>query len=141
MRVLLALLTLAVAGCDTVRPDVVALDDVLVVDVVAADPAVLPALTFVTEGAPGCATPVAYRTRVSRDVLTVEVDGLEVPTGPTCRAFIPSSFAVAVPTTTASALDVEVRHRGETDRYEVRYADGGLELVPVRTSATRAGPR
>ncbi|WP_412067951.1 hypothetical protein [Rubrivirga sp. IMCC43871] len=141
MRLLLALLSLAVAGCDTVRPDVVPLDDVLVVDVVAADPAVPPALTFVTEGTPGCATPVAYRTRVSRDVLTVEVNGLEVPTGPTCRALIPSSFAVAVPTTTASALGVEVRHRGVTDRYEVRHGEDGLVLVPVRTSATRPGPR
>lgn len=140
-RVVLFLL-LSLAGCDSLGGDVVALDDVLVVDLVAAGGTAPPALAFVTEGVPGCATPIVYQTRVARDVLTVEVDGLQVETGPTCRALIPSGFTVALPSTRyGGPLAVEIRHRGETDRYRVQFGAGGLVLVPIHTSQTRLGPR
>ena len=141
-RVLLAFVLLSLAGCDSLGTDIVALDDVLVVDLVAVSPTSPPVLGFVTEGTPGCATPIAYETRVASDVLTVEVEGLEITRGPTCLALIPSSFTVALPSTRyGGPLTVDVRHRGETDRYTVQFDGEGPVLVPVHTSVTRPGPR
>ncbi len=131
----LLLLPLLLAGCDSTGADVVALDDVLVVDLVEGPVA---SVRFVTEGTPGCYQPIAHRTQVARDLLTVDVDGLEVETGPVCRAITPSSFVVALP---PGASRVEVRHRGRADAYAVRYQDDARVLVPVRTSVTRPGPR
>lgn len=132
---------IAAAGCDSVGTDVRPLDDVLVVSVVADDPMAQPVLAFVTEGVPGCATPIAHRTRVGSDRLTVEVEGLEVSTGPECLALIPSWFSVTIPRWAAEGVDVEVHHRGETDRYRILYGDEGPALAAVRTSVTRPGPR
>lgn len=132
----LTLLALVLAGCDVFEDDIYSLDDVLVVGLEGEYP--VQAVAFVTEGTPGCEVPIAYRTRMAFGVLTVEVEGLEVQTGAVCRAITPSAFAVALPSGTT---DLEVRHHGEVDRYEVTYRDGGLALVPFRTSVTRLGPR
>ena len=128
-------LLLALVGCDGLEDGLAPLEDVLVVDL---ESDAAPVVRLTTEGTPGCATPIAYRTRAKLGVLTVEVGGLEVETGPTCRALIPSSLAVALP---PGARALEVRLRGARDRYGVRNTQDGLVLVPIRTTVTRPGPR
>lgn len=126
------------AGCDSVGSGLTPLADVLVVDVSDTSPLTV---SFVTEGRPGCYVPIAHRTRAIGTTLSVEVDGLDHDAASPCRALTPSAFAVAVPMGVQGDLRLEIRHRGQTDVYDLRSGLAGWYLDPVRQSVTRLGPR
>ena len=129
----LAVAASLLVGCDSSGPDVVDLDDVLLVDLVEGGAVV----RLETEGTPGCYVPIVYETRVTPAVLRVRIDGLAVESGPACRAITTSQVRVALPPESAVGLRLEIEHRGETDAYVVRAGFGGLFLDPVRQSVTR----
>lgn len=129
---------LAVAGCDSTGTGVVSLDDVLVVDLFTAEP---PTIRFETEQTHGCFTPIAYRARTTAASLSVVIDGLAVEDAPACRAITTSQFRLSLPQPFDPDFRIEIEHWGETDVYRVRSTEAGLDLVAVRTSTTRLGPR
>jgi hypothetical protein len=133
LRFALAALVLPLVGCDSSGPDVDALDDVLLVDLVEGGSAV----RLETEGTPGCFVPIVYETRVQPALMTVRVEGLAVQSGPVCRAITTSQIRVALPQGEAGRLTLRIEHRGQADVYAVRSRGDGPALDPVRQSVTR----
>ena len=137
MRLLLVFSTLIVlAGCDSGRE---AVDDVLIVSLGEA-PNDGPGLQLQTEGDHPCGARLVVSEETDGAVLRVEVGGSDL-SGTGCEAAdAPLYWSTYLPVPNPT-VDVEVRHRGETDLY--RYACGfaGCDFVAVRTSTTRLGPR
>jgi hypothetical protein len=70
-------------------------------------------------------------------VLSVDVLGLE-DVDVCASAVGPAQTRLALPDLgTVGFVNVEVRHRGETDAYRVEQGPSGPVLAPVRTSVTR----
>lgn len=133
MRAFPFVLVLLVAGCDSVESlDVRPIADVMIVDLTEDR-----FLRLQTEGYEYCGVPIYVDSRSREGVLEVEVVGAK-PVSAACDALVPGGWSIGVP---YPSTDVRIRHRGETDLYRIRSGDGGLELVAVRTSTTRLGPR
>lgn len=135
MRQLVLLLLLTLVGCDTTGIDPAPFTETLIVEIENET-----VLRLTTDGAPGCMTPMVIETETTANELAVHVLGLQVIEGPVCLAIIPSTWTQALPVF-ADSLQLEIEHRGETDLYVIRDAQGGRQLEAVRTSSTRPGPR
>ena len=130
----LALLGLVVllAACDS-ADDVVAIPGDVIVDVTADG-----LLRVSTESLDYCGVPLYVDSETRRSTVDVTVRGV-ASASVRCDALAAADWAVALPA--SRPVEVTVRHRGAADRYEVRATDGGLDLVALRTSTTRPGPR
>lgn len=133
---LLLAAAISLVACDSGGVDVAALDDGLLVDLVADGTVV----RLETESVHGCFVPVVYRTRVQPAVLVVRIEGLAIVAGPACRALTTSQARVLLPPEPMDGFRVRVEHRGEADLYAVRTGGGGAVLEPIRQQVTRLRP-
>lgn len=133
MRVASLVLVSLLAGCDSAGPpDVRPIADVMIVDLTDDQ-----RLRLQTEGFAYCGVPIYVDSRSRAGVLEVEVVGAQ-PVSVACDALVPGRWSIGLP---YPPTDVRIRHRGETDRYRIQPGAAGLELVAIRTSTTRPGPR
>ncbi|GAB5535767.1 MAG: hypothetical protein Rubg2KO_20160 [Rubricoccaceae bacterium] len=135
MRGLVFASFLLVAGCDTSGIDAAPFTETLIVEIENET-----VLRLTTDGAPGCMTPMVVQTGATSDGMDVDVLGLELAEGVVCLGIIPSTWTTTLPEFEDS-LELAILHRGETDLYVIRDMPGGRQLVAVRTSSTRPGPR
>lgn len=133
MRVLTSLALLVVlAACDSAS-DIVPISDDMIVELT--DEGLL---RVSTEGYNYCGVPIYVDSETRSRTLDVLVRGAARVTV-VCEALVAGTWAIGVPP--GDPVTVRVHHRGSIDQYEIRSTDQGRELVALRTSTTRPGPR
>lgn len=139
----LAVLVVALAGCDASDDALAPIDDVVLVSVV---PDSLvgrgtgTVLSLRAERYAGC-NAIATDTQSRVRQATVTVRGLVNVFD--CRLDIylgPSRTSVLVPPVFGFPLEVSIRHRGATDRYRLTRGEAGVEIEALETRTTRAAP-
>ena len=133
---LLMLLVVAVAGCDSSGDEVLVSDDGLVVSLVG------DGFRLETEGLVACSPPpLVVDAEASTGALDLVVRGRGAAGPIDCDGpKQPSTFQTDLPAF-GEVLAVDVRRGDAVDLYRVRRTRGGTFLETVRVSFSRPGPR
>ena len=136
MRPLLLLSLLALAACDSARPDPAPYTGIVEVSL-ARDTDGRAELLLVAVDDDGCNSPLVVESDASGLRLDVRVVGIERPEGGTCLALIPARVTIPLRFDEQGDFPITVTHRGATDAYVYSIGFAGERLDAVHTSTTR----